>query len=76
MGIYGFIFYAVLVYVKYSEMVAARGLLFLQGAGELGITTIEPSKKFKLSQPTTSISAKQGDKIAADLVFQSNLLLR
>ena len=37
MGIYGFILNAVLVYGKYSEMVAARGLLFYRVQGSLGL---------------------------------------
>ena len=52
---------------KYPQNVKARSLLCYWATRELGMTTIELSKKLKLSQPTISQSAKRGQKIAQEL---------
>jgi len=52
---------------KYPQNVKARSLLCYWATRELGMTTIELSKKLKLSQPTISQSAKRGQKIAQKL---------
>ncbi|MFO7646111.1 MAG: transposase, partial [Desulfosarcina sp.] len=49
---------------KYPKTVKARSLLCYWATRELGMTTIELSKKLRLSQPTISQSAKRGQKIA------------
>ena len=54
---------------KYPQNVKARSLLCYWATRELGMTTIELSKKLKLSQPTISQSAKRGQKIAQELEF-------
>lgn len=57
---------------KYAQSVKARSLLCYWGTRELGMTTVELSKKLKLAQPTVSQSAKRGQKIAEKCRF--NLL--
>jgi len=57
----------VTIYSKYPKNVKARSLLCYWATRELGMTTIELSKKLKLSQPTISQSAKRGQKIAQDV---------
>ncbi len=52
---------------KYPQNVKARSLLCYWATRELGMTTIELSKKLKLSQPTISQSVKRGQKIAQEL---------
>ena len=51
---------------KYPKNVKARSLLCYWATRELRMTTIELSKKLKLSQPTISQSAKRGQKIAQE----------
>jgi putative transposase len=57
----------VLALGKYRQNVKARSLLCYWAARELGMTTIELSKKLKLSQPTISQSVKRGQKLAQKL---------
>ncbi len=52
---------------KYPKIVKARSLLCYWATRELGMTTIELSKRLNLSQPTISQSAKRGQKIAQEL---------
>ena len=52
---------------KYPKNVKAGSLLCYWATRELGMTTIELSKKLKLSQPTISQSAKRGQKIAQEV---------
>lgn len=55
---------------KHPQTVKARSLLCYWATRELGTTTIELSKRLKLSQPTISVSAKRGEKIAAENEFR------
>lgn len=55
---------------KHPPTVKARSLLCYWATRELGITTIELSQKLRLSQPTISVSAKRGEKIAAENEFK------
>jgi REP element-mobilizing transposase RayT len=48
---------------KYAQSVKARSLLCYWATRELGMTTIELSKRLNLAQPTVSQSAKRGQKI-------------
>ena len=57
----------VLAQGKYPHTVKARSLLCYWATRELGITTVELSKKLKVSQPTVSQSAKRGERIAHEL---------
>jgi REP element-mobilizing transposase RayT len=52
---------------KYPQTVKARSLLCYWATRELGITTVDLSKKLKVSQPTVSQSTKRGEKIAHEL---------
>ena len=52
---------------KYPQIVKARSLLCYWATRELGMTTIELSKKLKLTQPSISQSAKRGQAIAQAL---------
>ena len=52
---------------KYPQNVKARSVLCYWATRELGMTTIELSKKLRLSQPTISQSAKRGQKITQHL---------
>ena len=49
---------------RYSQNVKARSLLCYWGTRELGMTTVELSKKLNLAQPTISQAAARGRKIA------------
>lgn len=51
---------------KYSQSVRARSLLCYWATRELGITTVELSKKLRLAQPTVSQSVRRGQKIAEE----------
>jgi hypothetical protein len=51
---------------KYPQTVKARSLLCFWATRELGMSTIELSKKLKLSQPAISQPAKRGQKIAQE----------
>ena len=51
----------------YPQTVKARSLLCYWATRELGITTVELSKKLKVSQPTVNQSAKRGERIAREL---------
>lgn len=55
---------------KYPQTVKARSLLCYLAMRELGMTSIDLSKKLKVSQPTVSQSAKRGEKIARELGFR------
>ena len=55
---------------KHPATVKARSLLCYWATRELGITTIELSQKLRLSQPAISVSAKRGEKIAAENEFK------
>jgi putative transposase len=57
---------------KHPSTVKARSLLCFWATRELGITMIELSQKLRISQPAISVSAKRGEKIAAENGF--NLL--
>jgi DNA-binding MarR family transcriptional regulator len=46
--------------------VKARSVLCYWATRELGITTVELSKRLRVSQPTVSQSVKRGEKIAAE----------
>jgi REP-associated tyrosine transposase len=51
---------------RYPETVEARSVLCYWGARELGISTLELSKRLGISQPTASQSVKRGERVAAD----------
>jgi hypothetical protein len=51
---------------KYSQSVKARSLLCYWATRELGMTTIDLSKKLRLAQPTVSQSVKRGQNIAEE----------
>jgi len=48
---------------KHTKTVKARSVLCYWGNRELGMSTIELSKKMNISQPTASQSVVQGPKI-------------
>jgi hypothetical protein len=48
---------------RYPETVEARSVLCYWGVRELGISTLEISKRLGISQPTASQSVKRGEKI-------------
>ncbi|MFH2043838.1 MAG: transposase, partial [Pseudomonadota bacterium] len=48
---------------RYPETVEARSVLCYWAARELGLSTVELSKKLGISQPTASQSIKRGEKI-------------
>jgi REP-associated tyrosine transposase len=52
---------------KYPQTVKARSLLCYWATRELGMTTVDLSKKLKVSQPTVSQSVRRGEKVAHDL---------
>jgi putative transposase len=54
---------------KYSQNLKARSLLCYWGTRELGMTTVELSKKLNLAQPTVSQAAARGRKIAQENGF-------
>lgn len=51
---------------RYPETVEARSVLCYWAARELGLTTLELSKRLRISQPTASQSVKRGEKIVKD----------
>jgi hypothetical protein len=51
---------------RYPETVEARSVLCYWAARELGISTLELSKRLGISQPTASQSVKRGERVAAD----------
>ncbi|MGD9321924.1 MAG: transposase [Desulfobacteraceae bacterium] len=51
---------------KYPNTVKARSILCYWAARELGMSTIELSKRLLVSQPTASQSVKRGEKIVKD----------
>jgi chromosomal replication initiation ATPase DnaA len=51
---------------RYSQNVKARSLLCYWGTRELGMTTVELSRKLNLAQPTISQAAARGRKIAQE----------
>jgi hypothetical protein len=51
---------------RYPMTVKARSVLCYWATRELGITTVELSKRLRVSQPTVSQSVKRGEKIAAE----------
>jgi putative transposase len=55
---------------RYSRNVKARSLLCYWGTRELGMTTVELSKKLNLAQPTMSQAAARGRKIAKENGFR------
>ena len=57
---------------KYPQTVKARSLLCYWATRELGMTTIDLSKKLKVSQPTVSQSVRRGEKVAYDLGLYLN----
>jgi REP element-mobilizing transposase RayT len=54
---------------RYSRNVKARSLLCYWGTRELGMTTVELSRKLNLTQPTISQAAARGRKIAKENGF-------
>ena len=52
---------------KYPQTVKACSLLCYWETRELGITTVNLSRKLTISQPAVSQSAKRGEKIAHEL---------
>ena len=51
---------------RYPETVKARSVLCYWASRELGISTLELSKRLGISQPTASQSVKRGEKIVAE----------
>ena len=51
---------------RYPDTVEARSVLCYWAARELGISTLELSKKLGISQPTASQSVKRGEKIVKE----------
>jgi REP element-mobilizing transposase RayT len=51
---------------RYPETVEARSVLCYWAARELGISTLELSKRLGISQPTASQSVKRGEKLVVD----------
>ena len=51
---------------RYPDTVEARSVLCYWAACELGISTLKLSKRFGISQPTASQSAKWGEKIVKE----------
>ena len=51
---------------RYPDTVEARSVLCYWAARELGISTLELSKRLRISQPTASQSVKRGEKIVKD----------
>lgn len=51
---------------RYPETVEARSVLCYWAARELGVSTLELSKRLGISQPTASQSVKRGEKLVAD----------
>ena len=51
---------------RYPDTVETRSVLCYWAARELGITTLELSKRLGISQPTASQSAKRGEKIVKE----------
>jgi len=50
---------------RYPETVEARSVLCYWAARELGVSTLELSKRLGISQPTASQSVKRGEKLVA-----------
>ena len=48
---------------RYPDTVEARGVLCYWAVRELGLTTLELSKRLGVSQPTISQSVKRGERI-------------
>ncbi|MBI5578766.1 MAG: transposase, partial [Deltaproteobacteria bacterium] len=51
---------------RYPETVEARSVLCYWAARELGVSTLELSKRLGISQPTASQSVKRGEKVVVD----------
>jgi hypothetical protein len=51
---------------RYPETVEARSVLCYWAARELGISTLELSKRLGISQPTASQSVKRGEMLVVD----------
>jgi len=51
---------------EYPNTVEARSVLCYWAARELGISTLELSKRLGISQPTASQSVKRGEKIVKE----------
>jgi REP element-mobilizing transposase RayT len=51
---------------RYPETVKARSVLCYWAARELGISTLELSKRLGISQPTASQSVKRGERLVAE----------
>ena len=51
---------------RYPETVEARSVLCYWAVREFGISTLELSKRFNISQPTASQSVKRGERILRD----------
>jgi hypothetical protein len=59
----------VLAVGKYPQRARARSLLCFRATRELGMTTVDLSKKLHLAQPTVSQAVRRGQKIASDEGF-------
>jgi hypothetical protein len=46
------------------------GLLHYWGVRELGMSTVEMSRRLRISQPTASQSVKRGEKVGAEKKLQ------
>ena len=55
---------------RYPDTVEARSVLCYWAARELGISTLELSRKLGISQPTASQSVKRGEKIVNEKGFK------
>jgi len=51
---------------RYPDTVEARSVLCYWAARELGLSTLELSKRLGISQPTASQSVKRGEKIVKE----------
>jgi len=55
---------------RYPDTVETRSVLCYWAARELGISTLELSKRLGISQPTASQSVKRGEKIVKENQFK------
>ena len=51
---------------RFGRTVAARSVLCFWANRELGISTVELAKRFKIAQPTVTQSVERGDRIVAE----------
>ncbi|MBN1102817.1 MAG: hypothetical protein JXL84_05310 [Deltaproteobacteria bacterium] len=55
---------------RYPSTVEARSVLCYWGVRELGMSTVEMSRRLHISQPTASQSVKRGEKVVAEKKLQ------